>query len=121
MHQIVLSQTVFPKDHDLHCWQTLHKITLSIVHRHHYFPEFLNICLCIFFSWKNDSELYRLINVYGPDAYDKLPTELDHLLLGILDWYGAWRRHFLSEVFPGEERCGRQSLADMDSALAPRF
>ena len=28
---------------------------------------------------------------------------------------------FLSEVFPGEERCGRQSLADMDSALAPRF
>ena len=24
----------------VHCWQTLHKITLSIVHRHHYFPEF---------------------------------------------------------------------------------
>lgn len=38
-----------------------------------------------FLLLENDSELYRLINVYGPDAYDKLPTELDHLLLGILD------------------------------------
>ena len=39
----------------------------------------------IVFSAISDTVLSRLINVYGPDAYDKLPTELDHLLLGILD------------------------------------
>ena len=31
------------------------------------------------------SRIENILSIYGPDAYDKLPTELDHLLLGILD------------------------------------
>ena len=60
--------------------------TYSLLHGFKGISKLANICIYMFFfSWSNDSEFYRIINLYRSAAYIQFSSDMDDLLLGVLD------------------------------------
>ncbi len=59
-----------------------------------------------FFSWSNDSEFYRIINLYRSAAYIQFSSDMDDLLLGVLDGMVCSSPFFIGSI-SRDELCVR--------------